>query len=88
MTYWHISMGNGFCGFDDDFLLEQDEEPTFTDCFELYVYAEGGGGLDPYDGDEFEDYDAYEEAVSDETRIEEITKEEFDQYRADGWEVR
>lgn len=88
MKYWRISMENGYCGFDDEFLMEQEEEPTFDECFAVYTYAEGGGGLDPYDGEEFADYDEYEDAVCDNTFVEEITEDEFNQYQADGWEVR
>ena len=79
MKYWRVVMGNGLCGCDEEFLLEQEEEPTFEDLLDLYSYTDGFAGLDPYgdEEDNKEDLEVYEEEIASYTDWEEITEEEF-----------
>lgn len=85
MRYFKVEMSNGFCGFDDTFLTCGDSEPSFSECFDNYAYAEGGGGLDPYSGEEFDTYDDYVECVEENTSIEEISEEEYNELLEDGY---
>lgn len=87
MNYYKVEMGNGYCGFDEEFLCEMDGKLTFQDCLEMYAYQDGGAGLNP-DDEEFDSY-SYEECIEDSTFWEEITEEEFIHLRdEEGWEVR
>lgn len=85
MRYWFVSISNGYCGFDDDFIIAREEEPSVNELFSLYDYCEGGGGLDPYDGEEFDTYDDYEEAVCENIEACEISREEYDAYLEEGY---
>lgn len=90
MKFWKVEISNGYCGFDDEFLVESEQEPEPMELFEQYVYCDGGGGLDPWndeDGD-FESYDDYVEQVLENIFCEEITEEEARAFEEDGWEYR
>lgn len=95
MRYFKVEMSNGYCGFDDEFLLQVNDEIAsdlnfIWDCaLQSYNYLDGGAGLDPYDGEEFEDYDEYIDAIGDNSTFDEISEEEFFELRdEEGWEVR
>lgn len=77
MKYWKVEMRNGYYGCDDNFVTktEDDTELTFSDCMDMYVYADGAAGIDP-DDEEFEEC-SYEETVSDYSSWEEISEEEY-----------
>lgn len=88
MRYWKVTMGNGFCGCDDEFLTTtENSDLTFEDCLEMYSYTDGAAGLSP-DDEEFEDC-PYEEHIADNSSWEEIEEEEY-QYLVndEGWEVK
>lgn len=88
MRYWKVEMGNGYCGCDEEFVTTtEDNDLTFEDCLDMYVYADGAGGIDP-DDEEFEEY-SYVEYISDNTTWEEIKEEEYQSLINDEyWEVR
>lgn len=83
MRYFVINASNGYCGFEDKWVVKTEDdswEPSEGGyILDTYVYAEGGGGLDPYDGEEYDSYDDYVEDIYDNTVWEEITEEEFNQ---------
>lgn len=84
--YFTFEIENGFCGFDENFLViaPNGNEPDFEDFInENYSYLEGGGGLDPYDTEEYEDYSDYFEEILDNSCCEEISKEQFEQLKED-----
>lgn len=85
MKYYKIEMSNGYCGFDEIMLTRGDSEPSFFDCFNNYAYAEGGAGLDPYSGEDFDTYDDYVDCVADNTSIEEISEDEYKSLLEDGY---
>jgi hypothetical protein len=88
MRYWKVEMGNGYCGCDEEFLTTtEDNDLTFEDCLDMYVYTDGAAGIDPND-EEFEEY-SYVECISDNTSWEEIEEEEYQSLINDeDWEVR
>ncbi len=91
MRYLLVEAGNGFCGCNEEYLLEvrdeADDEEIFNDILDTYTYETGAAGLDP-DDEEFEDY-SYEEYIADNSGWEEITEEEFIRLRdEEGYEVR
>lgn len=88
MKYWKVEISNGYCGFDDNFLFESRYKPSPEELFQLYDYAEGGGGLDPYDGEEFDTYDDYVDEVLENIWCVEITQEEANQLEEEGWEYK
>lgn len=85
MKYYHIEMGNGYCGFDEEWLMTFEDNVTqeeiFNDAISVYTYEDGGAGLDPYDESEYEDYNDYLDDIADYSSIEEITEEEFNKLK-------
>ena len=77
MKYYKVEMGNGYCGYDDNFVVTTDDntELSFADCMEMYIYADGAGCINP-DDEDFAEY-SYEENVLDNTSWEEISEEEY-----------
>lgn len=95
MRYFKAEMSNGYCGFDDEFLLQFDDETAndldfvWNCALEAYDYLEGGGGLDPYNGEEYEYYEQYLDDIGDYSSLDEISEKEFLELRdEEGWEVR
>ena len=93
MRYIKAELSNGYCGFDDSFLMEFPEDTSDntinSDVMENYVYLNGGGGLDPWDDEDYDDYDDYLDDIYDYSTWEEITEEEYIKLRdEEGWEVR
>ena len=92
MRYWKVESGNGLCGCDDEWLMEQNDEPSMGDIMECYTYATGYAGQENYisDYDDEEEYwEDYETDIMENTSYEEITEEEFIELRdEEGWEVR
>ena len=90
MRFYRVSMGNGWCGHDEEFVTKSEEELTFDDCLEIYTYAEGSAGLDPYDEDgDYEDCDEYLEDIWDNSYWVEISEARFNELiEEDGLEER
>lgn len=98
MRYWKVEFGNGYCGCDEEFVYQQDEisiEENFLDfAMVYYTYAEGAAGIDVGSEEEVKAGEAeitddeYMQNIIDYSYIEEITKEEYDELVADGWEER
>lgn len=91
MRYVLVNAGNGFCGCNEDYLLEVRDEANddeiYTTIMETYSYESGAAGIDP-DDEEFEEY-PYEDYIADNTGWEEITEEEFIRLRdEEDYEVR
>ena len=92
MRYWKIEVGNGICGCDDKWLMEQNDEPTMGDIMDYYIYAAGYAGQendisDYADAEEY--WEEYETDIMENTFCEEITKEEFIKLcDEEEWEVR
>ena len=67
MRYFVINASNGYCGFEDKWVVKTEDdswEPSEGGyILDTYVYAEGGGGLDPYDGEEYDSYDDYQQCT-------------------------
>lgn len=90
--YYKVEMGNGWCGYDDEFLAvtHNGEDFTMIDALDLYTYVDGGAGLDIGDDEDCDcTMEEYEENIYDNTWIEEIDEEEFIRLRdEESWEVR
>lgn len=98
--YLKVKCGNGYCGCDEEWLMEIDENASDKEIVEdirnTYTYLEGADGLNPKDPDEedFEpDYDIswdeYDENISDRISWEEISQEEFKRLNEEEWfEIR
>ena len=91
MKYIKVSVGNGYCGCDEEYLLEEsdgaNEDEIFDDILGTYSYESGAAGIDP-DDEEFEEY-SYEDCIADNTSWDEIDEEEFIRLRdEENWEVR
>lgn len=99
MRYYKVEFSNGFCGCDEEFVYQQEEdearvEEYFLDFVNYYTYAEGAAGINIGTEEEVEAGEAeltdeeYMQNILDYSYIEEITKEEYDELVADGWEER
>jgi hypothetical protein len=90
MKYFSVSCGNGYCGCDEEWLMEGEEEPECCEVIECYSYETGAGGLrigDDEDDDISEE--EYYQNMMDNISIEEISEEEFINLRDNEyWEVR
>jgi len=91
MKYIKVCASNGFCGCDEEFLLEVpkdwNDNAIFEEILNNYTYESGAAGIDP-DDEEFE-FVSYEECIANSTSWEEITKEAFIKLRdKEDWEVR
>jgi hypothetical protein len=90
MRYFSVSCGNGYCGCDEEWLMEGEIEPESTDIIDCYTYESGAGGLrigDDEDDDISEE--EYYQNMMDNISIEEISEEEFINLRDNEyWEVR
>ena len=87
MIFYKVTMGNGFCGYDEEFLTSSEQDLNFWDLLEMYTYTDDTAGIYLED-EEFEEY-SYEEWISDNTYWKEISEEEFILLRdEEGWEVR
>ena len=91
MKYIQVFVSNGFCGCNEEYLLEEpdnvDDKWIMSDIFDTYSYESGAAGINP-DDEEFEEY-SYEDCIIDNTSWEEISKEEFERLRdEEDWEVR
>lgn len=96
MKYYKISCGNGYCGCNEEWLMECKVEPEPTEVYDCYTYTDGAAGLIPMDEND-EDYDPdyditweeYEQNIYNNMSIEEISEEEFIKLRdEESWEVR
>ena len=87
MIFYRVTMGNGLCGYDEEFLTSSEQDLNFCDLLEMYTYTDDTAGRYLED-EEFEEY-SYEEWIADNTYWEEISEEEFILLRdEEGWEVR
>ena len=84
MRYWRIECGNGYCGCDEQWVAEAEEEPTLDDVLNDYSYTFGCAGLEIGD-DESDDIteEDYYENLCDECCVTEITEEEYWRLRND-----
>ena len=88
MIFYRVTMGNGFCGYDEEFLTSSKQDLNFWDLLEMYTYTDDTAGLDLEEDEEFEEC-PYEELIADNSCCEEISEEEFIRLRdEEGWEVR
>ena len=98
MRYWKVKCGNGYCGCDEEWLMEteNDFELGCHDIYDVYSYADGAAGINPI-SEEDEDFDEendisaeeYEADIFENMCWEEISEEEFIELRdEEGWEVR
>ena len=78
MRYFHVSCGNGYCGCDEEWLMESPEEIKSEDVYDYYTYTDGAGGLQIGD-DEDDDIteEEYYDNIIGSTVIEEISEEEY-----------
>lgn len=100
MRYYKVEFGNGYCGCDDEFVFQQeDDEVSIEENFlefamAYYTYAEGAAGIEVGTEEEVEageadmSYEENEQSILDYSYLEEITKEEYDALVEDGWEER
>ena len=100
MRYWKVEFGNGFCGCNEEFVYQQEDdemdvEESFLDfIMAYYTYAEGAAGIDIGSDEEVEAGEAemtdeeYTQNVLDYSYLEEITREEYDELVEEGWEER
>jgi len=100
MKYYKVEFSNGYCGCDEEFVYQQEEyelsvEKNFLDfVMAYYAYAEGAAGVNTGTEEEVEAGEAdltddeYIEDILEYSLLEEITKEEYDELVADGWEER
>ena len=91
MRYIQVFASNGFCGCNEEYLLEEpdnvNDDWIYSDILDTYTCESGAYGMNP-DDEEFEEY-SYEDYIADNTTWEEITEEEFIDLRDnEGWEVR
>ena len=87
MIFYRVTMGNGLCGYDEEFLTSSEQNLNFCDLLEMYTYTDDTAGINLED-EEFEEY-SYEEWIADNSYWEEISEEEFILLRdEEGWEVR
>ena len=90
MRYFSVSCGNGYCGCDEEWLMECEEEPDCYEVIEYYSYETGAGGLrigDDEDDDITEE--EYYQNMMDNIGIEEISEEEYIRLRdEEGFEER
>ena len=88
MIFYRVTMGNGFCGYDDEFLTSSEQDLNFCDLLEMYTYTDDTADFDLEEDEEFEEC-PYEERIVDNSYWEEISEEEFICLRdEEGWEVR
>lgn len=90
MRYFSVSCGNGYCGCDEEWLMESNIDLDPEDVYDCYTYTDGAAGLRIGD-DEFDDIavDQYYENIMESVCIEEISEEEFMHLRdSELWEVR
>lgn len=45
MIFYRVTMGNGFCGCDEEFLTSSEQDLNFWDLLEMYTYTNGAAGL-------------------------------------------
>lgn len=100
MRYYKVEFGNGYCGCNDEFVYQQEEdeisiEENFLEfAMAYYTYAEGAAGIEIGSEEEVKDgtvdmsYEENEQNILDYSYVEEITKEEYDKLVEDGWEER
>lgn len=98
MRYWKVEFGNGYCGCDEEFVYQQEDidiKENFLDFVMVYyTYAEGAASINVGTEEEVEAGEAeitddeYVQDILDYSFVEEITKEEYDELVADGWEER
>lgn len=98
--YLKVKCGNGYCGCDEEWLIEIDEnasdEEIEEEILNTYTYLQGAAGITPKDPDEEEydpDYDItweeYEENIAASISWEKISQEEFKRLNEEEWlEVR
>lgn len=96
MKYWKVECSNGFCGCDETWLMESEDDYNLTaeDVIGCYSYESGAAGINPDDpefdpeSEEFEG-ETYEDLIYDNLMYEEISKEEFETLKNEElWEVR
>lgn len=100
MRYYKVEFSNGYCSYDEEFIYQQEEdmispEEDFPDFIRVYyTYAEGSAKLTIGTEEEVEEGIAdmtdedYMQNLLDFSGFEEITKEEYDELAAHGWEER
>ena len=93
MRYIKANLSNGWCGHDEEFLMEFPDTATddaiTEDVINSYSYIDGSAELDPYNEEEYEDYEDYLDEIYFNSDWEEISEEEFTMLRDEqGWEVR
>lgn len=100
MRYYKVKFSNDYCGCDEEFVYQQEEneisiEENFLEfAMAYYTYAEGAAGIEVGTEEEVEEgtadisYEENEQSILDYSYLEEITKEEYNELVADGWEER
>lgn len=100
MRYWKAELGNGFCGCGENFIfrMEEDGYDPLDDFMDFlagyYGYFEGAAGITLGTAEEVEreeadiEYEDYNMEMVDNSYVEEITEEEYNQLVEDGWEER
>jgi len=98
MRYWKAELGNGFCGCDEQIVIMTEENSydpvdNFMEFLEgYYSYFEGAAGITLGTDEEVEAGEAeitdeeYIQDIFDNSYVEEITKEEYDELIEEGWE--
>ena len=86
MKYFRVHASNGLCGCNEEWITttEEDDLDFYEDVLGQYSYESGYAGME-YDEDDWAENDeedndpvvGYENAISDYSSWEEITKEEF-----------
>lgn len=73
MRYFLIEFDNDYCGCDEKYVVELEEEPTEEEVRESYSFADGLAFMDDED---LEEYDFY-------TDITEVSEEEYARLKAE-----
>lgn len=78
MKYFKIKCGNGYCGCNEEWLLQNEGAPAFADVIQLYSYLDGAVGLDIGEDDDSDiSEEEYYESIDENLCMEEISKEEY-----------
>ena len=89
MRYFHVSCGNGYCGCGEEWVMASETMPDIDEVVECYTYLDGAGGLDIGEDEDCDiTEEEYYENIYENTCVEEITLQEFNDLIEDGCEER
>lgn len=78
MRYFYVSCGNGYCGCNEEWLMESATDLDPEEVYECYAYTDGAAGLRiGEDEDDDISEEEYYENIMDNISIEEISEEEY-----------